>query len=615
MHLQFKSIHIVRFRSFLKEATLHFDDCGSGLYFLRGKNEASEALGSNGAGKSTIVDSLFWCLYGKTVQGLKNPDVIPWSGKGKTEVEVTIQVDDITHKIKRTIGPNLLTIDDKEAGQDYVNELIGIPFEILPYTIILGQRKPLFFDLTASEKLKLFGEVLQLERWDKRSDHASETVKSLESEIASTQNELDSCLNQLATADSDFKALKQQSSEWEAKRAERLANADKELLTLRKQIESVANERDTADLKLERAETELKALNPLLGKLCQEERTLSHLVVNLLKDEKQAEEKMIALEKQLTSFESKICPTCSQPLQTHDQIIKLKKDIKIQIKQLGLADIQDARAEASANYSKLEAQLNIQEQAKEQFENDAREARDVLDRLVPRISEWQAQVKAIEKSLQEFEKNNNPYTEQLQTLRRRRDISKANGNKYEETIKTKTEYCERVRFWIKGFKDIKLLVVEEILQELEITSNAMTEESGLIGWQIQYDIERETKSKTIARGLNILILSPANKQPVKWECWSGGEAQRLRLIGTAALSSVLLNHVGASCNLTFYDEPTIGLSKEGIKDLVGLLTDQAIETKRSVWFVDHHVVESNKFVKVVQVIKDKQGSYINEMVQ
>jgi DNA repair exonuclease SbcCD ATPase subunit len=607
MHLQFKSIRIVRFRSFLKEATLHFDDCGSGLYFLRGKNEASEALGSNGAGKSTIVDSLFWCLYGKTVQGLKNPDVIPWSGKGKTEVEVTIQIDDVTHSIKRTIGPNLLTIDGKEAGQDYVNELIGIPFEILPYTIILGQRKPLFFDLTASEKLKLFGEVLQLERWDKRSDHAATTVKSLESEIASTQNELDSCLNQLATADSDFKALKQQSSEWEAKRADSLANADKEKANLLKQIESVANERDTADLKLERAETELKA--SLLDKLREQYYAADNEISKLTETLKAAIRSKAIYDAELVSVEDCVCPTCKQI--TNKEITKkLRTDLATKMK---ICNEQISSCKRLLESSKIVRtqtleKFEIEQKAVKKFKENANEARLVLDRLVPRISEWQAQVKAIEKSLQEFEKNNNPYTEQLQTLRRRRDISKANGNKYEEAIKVKTEYCERVRFWIKGFKDIKLLVVEEILQELEITSNAMTEESGLIGWQIQYDIERETKSKTIARGLNILILSPANKQPVKWECWSGGEAQRLRLIGTAALSSVLLNHVGASCNIEIYDEPTTGLSKEGIQNLVEALAQRARDTKKSIFLVDHHTIQSSKFVSTILITKNKQGS-------
>jgi DNA repair exonuclease SbcCD ATPase subunit len=613
MHLQFKSIRIVRFRSFLKEATLHFDNCGSGLYFLRGKNEASEALGSNGAGKSTIVDSLFWCLYGKTVQGLKNPDVIPWSGKGKTEVEVTIQIDDITHNIKRTIGPNLLTIDDKEAGQDYVNELIGIPFEILPYTIILGQRKPLFFDLTASEKLKLFGEVLQLERWDKRSDHAATTVKSLESEIASTQNELDSCLNQLATADSDFKALKQQSSEWEAKRADSLANADKEKANLLKQIESVANERDAADLKLDHSECELKALRKSLDDRYSELRTtnnnINYCEANI-KSEKRSKQEA---EEKIKALNNDNCPTCSQPIKSDKLRKQLEAALKNALKSFinGIETNQDSfdRNVVAANHIQLT--INRLEEAKEGFENDANEARLVLDRLVPRISEWQAQVKAIEKSLQDFEEKNNPYTEQLQTLRRRRDISKANGNKYEETIKTKTEYCERVRFWIKGFKDIKLLVVEEILQELEITSNAMTEESGLIGWQIQYDIERETKSKTIARGLNISILSPANKQPVKWECWSGGEAQRLRLIGTAALSSVLLNHVGVSCNFEVYDEPTQGLSKEGIVDLVELLAQRAADTHKSIWLIDHHTISSNKFAAEILITKNKNGSILN----
>ena len=188
MHLQFESIRIERFRSFIGEATLSFNSQGPGLYFLKGKNKSLSRIGSNGAGKSTVINALMWCLYGKTIHGLKNPDIVPWTGKGTTIVEVTIKVDKSRHVIRRTVSPNLLSIDGKEAGQEYVSKLIGIPFEIIPYTIVLGQRMPLFFDLTAGEKLKLFSETLNLDRWENRSAHASQMVVQLENEIRSSES-------------------------------------------------------------------------------------------------------------------------------------------------------------------------------------------------------------------------------------------------------------------------------------------------------------------------------------------------------------------------------------------------------------------------------------------
>lgn len=612
MHLQFKSITLNRFRSFLNEATLHFDHAGPGLYFLKGKNNSSSTLGSNGAGKSTIVDGLLWCLYGKTVQGLKNPDIIPWTGKGKTYVEVTLKIDKDVNVIKRTVNPNLLTLNGKEVGQDYIDNLIAIPFEIILYTIILGQRKPLFFDLTASEKLKLFFEVLQLDRWEVRSAHASELTKNLEKEIATKQSELDASLNALEQASSDFTSLKQQSSVWEAERADKLANAEDDRKLLQHNIDNVMNERDTADLKLERAETELRA-SPI-ETLRKQYNVALNEIVKFEEVLKTAVRSKARYDAELISVEESICPTCHQ--ETNKELTKkLRIDLTKNIKTCNeqIVDCTKSIETSKKIRDQTLEKFDIEEKAANNFKQEAIRARDILDRLTPKIVNWEAQIKAIEKTLQEVTEGNNPYTEQLQTLRRRRDQNKVLIKQAEETIKTKAEYCERVRYWIKGFKDIKLLQVEEILQELEIVTNCMMEEIGLVGWQIKYDIERETKAGTIARGLNITVLSPNNKNVVKWECWSGGEGQRLRLVGTEALASVLLNHVGVSVNLSIYDEPTTGLSKEGISDLVELLSQRAKETNKSMWLVDHHSVLSSKFIQTILVTKDNNGSTLETL--
>lgn len=607
MHLKFVSLRLKRFRSFLNETTLFFDKSGPGLYFIKGNNKTNLYLGSNGSGKSSLIDALLWCLYGKTVQGLKNPDIVPWSGKGTTEVEVTICIDSKTFRIKRTVSPNLLTIDDVEAGQEYVSKLISIPFEILPYTIILGQGQPLFFDLKASEKLKLFSEVLELDRWEDRSKIAADETSLLDREIASEESKLEAALNAQRQADSDFKALKLQSQQWEEKRAEQLSNAESDKEKLQKQIEAVMNERDTADLMLDRAETELKAspLETLRTQYSATARDLTRLELEL----KSAVRSKAKCDDDLVSIEDCICPTCLQA--TNKEVTKrLRVELTKAIKTY---DVQIFANQGLIEKTKLALgqvleKFQIEEKAAKQFRNDANQARNILDRLLPKISDWQAEIKALEKQLQSNEEDSNPHTSQLQTLRRRRDQYKNDIEQSKKAIETNTAKHDRTKFWVKGFKDIKLLATEEILQELELLTNSLIEEAGLVGWQVNYDIEKETKSGTISRGLNITVLSPDNKKPVKWEVWSGGEAQRLRLIGTTALSSVLLNHVGVSVNLEIFDEPTVGLSKEGISDLVEMLAQRAKDTSKSIFLVDHHTVQSTKFVETILVTKDKTGS-------
>lgn len=606
MHIKFDSIYLKRFRSFLDEATLHFDSAGVGLYFLKGKNEAQSALGSNGSGKSTCLDALSWCLYGKTIQGLKNTDIAPWTGKGQTIVEVTIQIDNEVHKIKRTANPNLLSIDGSEAAQSYVDKLIGIPIEIMPYAIIMGQRQPLFFDLTPSEKLRVFTEPLNLERWEQRSVRASELVKELEIKQEALLLEIELQKGQLTKAEAAHRLWKEKAAEWEQERADALKHRDKDRSSMQTMLTSIQSQYDNADLTLERAETELRAIS--LEKLQKENYKLQ-------KEYREAETKYqtLSLEQQSLLKTSEkvdkgICPTCKQPLKTHKKALQADLDRRAKEVAEELKAAVEAFKRVSAASEEIEARVESEIEAKQKFQVESNQARDDLLRLGRQKSEFEAQIKSLDERIKEYEAQNNPFKDEVQAARRNfMQINDAIDKATERGVPLR-EQCERTRYWVKGFKEIKLYTLTEILQELQLTTNSLLQEFGLVDWQIHYDVERETKAKTIARGLNITVLSGNNKEAVKWEVWSGGEAQRLRLIGSIALGSVLLNHLGVSTNLMVFDEPTESLSKEGVVDLVELLANHAKDAQKNVILVDHHAIESSHFVDVITVTKDKQGS-------
>lgn len=610
MNLVFESITLKRFRSFLEETSLHFSSAGHGLYFLKGKNHVQKSLGSNGSGKSSLLDALMWCLYGKTVQGLKNPDVVPWIGKGTTEVSVVLLVDKKRHTVKRTINPNLLTIDGQEAGQEYVDALVAIPLEVLPYTVIMGQRQPLFFDLTASEKLKIFSEPLNLERWETRSQHAAELVRSLELTLATKEQETTLLHANVCQIDVDIESLKKKKTEWETKREEVLDTKASEKKKLEKVLVPLHKERDDADLKLDRAETEIRAID--IRKLQRAERDAATKLGNLDSDIQNARDQEYQLREWIKQITDQKCPTCEQPIKTAKTREQLVKNIEGQIAALDMEKLISDRDNAFKLHEVALLALQKQEEAEKVFIKDADDARDALDKLNPRIAQIEAAVGLAQALIEKYENEDNPFKNQVVDLRKRKSDTESRIEFVTKDLEEKKEHCERVRPWIKWFKDIKLYTLEEILQELQITTNSLLEEFGLAGWSVVYDIERETKSKTIARGLNITVHSPSNAKPVKWESWSGGEAQRLRIIGSIALGSVLLNHLGVTTNLAVFDEPTESLSKEGVVDLVELLANYAKDTNRDVWLVDHHTVESSHFKEVIEVHKDKQGSFISQ---
>jgi len=167
-------------------------------------------------------------------------------------------------------------------------------------------------------------------------------------------------------------------------------------------------------------------------------------------------------------------------------------------------------------------------------------------------------------------------------------------------------------FWVRGFKELRLQLIAEALTELEIEVNSCIEALGLTGWELNFQVDRETKGGSIQRGFSVLVKSPHNQLAVPWEAWSGGEAQRLRLAGNMGLADLIRSRTGTEINLEVWDEPTKNLSDEGIQDLLVSLKERAIREDRQIWVVDHHSHEFGGFTGGATIRKTKAGSVIEQ---
>jgi len=167
-----------------------------------------------------------------------------------------------------------------------------------------------------------------------------------------------------------------------------------------------------------------------------------------------------------------------------------------------------------------------------------------------------------------------------------------------------------LKMWSRNFKEIRLQLISEALDQLEIEANNEIMALGLVNWELQFDVDRETKSGNLSRGFTVNVLSPHNDEPVPWESWSGGEAQRLRIGAQAGLSNLIRDRTGADIPLEIWDEPTQGLSKEGVLDLMDCLAARARREDRQVWVVDHSELGYGGFDGIATIVKTDQGSHI-----
>ena len=208
-------------------------------------------------------------------------------------------------------------------------------------------------------------------------------------------------------------------------------------------------------------------------------------------------------------------------------------------------------------------------------------------------------------------KRENPYSEFIEekklglvALKKQLEVATAALAKLDEEHSA-------VSFWINGFKRVRLFIVEEAIQQLEIEVNNNLTSLGLLDWHIGFDVERENKSGGITKGFIVLITPPGAGEPVKFESYSGGESQRLRLAGDLGLANLIMERAGLINTVEFFDEPSCHLSQEGLLDLAETLTQRAESQSKRIFLVDHSIIDFSGFEGTICVSKDEDGSHIS----
>jgi DNA repair exonuclease SbcCD ATPase subunit len=607
-------IHVIvdDFKSFVGEHQLPFDAYRPGLHFVGGNNKLEPRLGPNGTGKSALmVDAITWCLFGKTPSSLRNPDIKPWGKGGQTRVGTLWEIDGERLVFRRTASPNTFTIDGKAAGDEAFTELTGLNFDLFCNTMVMGQGQPLFFDLPPRGKMQLFVDVLELDKWDARSEAANARVREIERDHAQADGELMGLVGQRKQTDDLLKVATVQSAEWDQQQQKWLEEANTALAEATKRHTSVKAKADKADLANESASLDL---DDIRKEITAKQQVVADARVELTKLQERRRAMDVAaaqLEKELEAFgKADKCPVCGEPIRKGSTIAKHKEELQARIDKLDdeidklKPDKIEKKVKAATDAAvKLRIDLEARQKRAQAAEAEVR-------LYAPMVAAEAAKITSATLYIERLTNETNPHQEQISKLTRTRTKLADRDKELRDELEVLTRAIERNKFWVKGFKDIRLLVIEDVLSELELTCNTMLAELGLVDWKISYAIERETKAGTTSRGLNVSILSPKSRDAVKWESWSGGEGQRLRMVGALALSEVLLDHAGIQPDFEVLDEPTRHLSAEGVRDLCDFLAVRAEQLERRTFYIDHMSVESAQFASVTTIEKDVNGSHI-----
>lgn len=572
-------IEIDNFRSYVGSHKFDFPRA-AGLYSVTGQNLVNPRLGANGIGKSTLLDAIYWCLYGRTTRGLRGGEVLSY-GKKSCVVSVFLLVGKVRIQIDRGQSPNGLDITEdgktRPVDQEAVNKALRMSPEAFLHAVMLPQFGESFFDLTPTAKLALFSQIMGLDYWLEKSKLASLLASDIDASIADITNQVSRLKGQLEANEADIKHLTDKKGSFSKSQAQIISALEQDLkqqralgAKLATSIGDLKNVLKGAERRLAVFEQPIENSSVLKTKLSAAKRSFANL-----------------------NGVGAVCPTCLQKMDSsHLKSAKAPLEVSISALEVRLAKV-IAQEQDFVSLTRN----------KDDFDREFAKTKGALEAHTSKETDLRSRI--------EREKTQvNPFTK---ILDEKRQLIKAVTSKMVDLEREKgvlqKEHAS-ISYWVAGFKRVRLFLIEETLHQLEVEVNNNLASLGLQDWLVTFDVERENKSGGLTKGFVVFVHSPDHKEPVRLEAWSGGETQRLRLAGDLGLANLIMERAGLRNTIEFFDEPSRHLSQEGLIDLAETLAQRAESDGKRIFLVDHNAIDFGGFQDTITIVKDKDGSRI-----
>lgn len=549
-------IFIQNYRSYREECVTFTQSVG--IKHLGGENKTEPRLGANGSGKSSLWSAICWCWFGVGVKGERTSSILTWDQK-TTEVLTEVTVNGKLHTIYRSGPPERIQLDEIQATQDDIDNLLGLNRKRFLHSIIFGQGVSLFPDITTPERGALLDDVLSLGVWQKASDVATKKVSELEKEASKKNNNLaylNGKLSQMESEESIQKAI----DNWELDRQSKLEevklqktiwedSTKKEIKVLEglseswkdekeKELENISEELNTLEL-------QFRAVDVLLAEPVLSQSSLSNLQNDIKTQEAKLQEskenlyKLNAEREQITSPRSfwetnATCPVCFQVItevgkKRHlDEIKKKERRLTYEINEVeqvvnfiqpliiqkkdalsfakqSITEQVEQRKGHQKEYNRLESEIKKVEDKAKQLLKSVHEdnnpfinqIKQASERINPFITQIESTIKLV-----------CPFVEILNDNRSIRHELQYNIGVQETDISNYESSIMAAEYWKNGFKRIRLYFVNQVLTALQIDIQSAISNLGLDGWSVKLATEMETKSGTTKLGVQIRIKSP-----------------------------------------------------------------------------------------------------------
>jgi len=356
-------------------------------------NEDSTTLivGTNGAGKSTVLDALCFALYGKPFRKINKPQLINSTNEKDCNVEVEFSIGSVDWKVIRGIKPNVFEIwrngevlDQKAAAveqQKWLEQnVLKMNYKSFTQIVILGSSTFVpFMQLSAQNRRDVIEDLLDIRIFSTMNSVIKDRIRTLKDEVKVLDLKKES-LNEKVDMQKNFiDELENRSKENIKSKEVRIS----ELLTEENNLmnSNASIEEDVVKLTkeiegLDSAKEKLRKLSDLKGKI-------SNKVSTITKEHK-------------FFTQNTVCPTCNQDIEETFRINRI-------------TDAQNKAKELQSGFKELEEAINKEEERERQFTILSKE----ITSLTHGISKNNTQIAGCQRQIRDLESEIQRITDQL----------------------------------------------------------------------------------------------------------------------------------------------------------------------------------------------------------